>query len=177
MTAQPMPEVEIEEPTLPELAIDKLNQCDGDVEIATSSLIYDLRTDEELFNRVVSSAVREACKSYVSRAHRQQRENIIDQMRRAKVSESRIGATAIALVEENLELLMNYPMRGGKKLKNSTREDVMWQADFHGKIARDANWKSKWFSRIASFMDNDEQTVGEIMSAETVTKFYEEARS
>lgn len=176
MTAKRKPN-EIDEPTLPEMAIETLNTFDGDVVAATESLIHELRTDNEKFVRVVSSAVREACKSYVSRAHRNQRADIIERMLESKARESRIGATAIALVEENLELLMNYPMRGGKKLRHATREDVRWQAAFHDSIAKDATWKAKWFSKIASFMTNDEDTVSDFMDSKTVTKFYEEARS
>lgn len=162
-----------EEITLSGLAKDTLDIFDGDVHEATSSLVQELKEDEDLLQHVVSSAVYEACLSFVSKAHRDQRVKIISSI---TTSKSRLGEAVAACVKENMEMLMDYPLMRGVKLKDATRPLLIEQAEFHGKIESDARWKRKWFTRIASFMPNDRQKVKNVVSPETVIELYNEAQ-
>jgi hypothetical protein len=163
-----------EEITLSALSRTALEQREGDVDEAVEDLVYQLQNDEELLNDVVSAAVREACKSFVSKAHRDQRARIISGLTNKK---STIGEAAIALVKENIEHLMNYPLMGGVKLKDATRPQLIEQAEFHAKIEYDAGWKKTWFRNIASHLNSDKQKVKSVLSVETVYSLYEEARN
>ena len=163
-----------EEITLSGLSRTALEQREGDVNEAIEDLVYELQNNEELLQDVVSSAVREACKSFVSKAHRDQRTRIISGLTHKK---STIGEAAVALVKENIEHLMNYPLMGGVKLKDATRQQLMEQADFHAKIEYDAGWKKTWFRSIASHLNSDKQKVKNVLTVETVYSLYEEARN
>lgn len=172
MKAQKKEKIE-EDVTLPGLARDTLEIYEGDVHEATSSLVQTLKEDEDLLEHVVSKAVYEACLSFVSKAHRDQRVKIISSI---TTSKSRLGEAVASCVKENLEMIMDYPLMRGVKLKDATRPLLLEQAGFHEKIELDAKWKRKWFSRIAGFLHNDRQKVKNVISPETILQLYNEAQ-
>jgi hypothetical protein len=158
--------------TLESLARDSLNRFDGDVDRAVNYL-NNLLKDEELRQTIVEAAIAEACKTFVSKVHRDQREAIKSNI--VSIS-SRIAQGAILSVKDNVEQLYAYPLMRGVKLGDATRVEVKEQAEFHGKTAKDAVQKHAWFESIVKRMPDDKVHVRDVLSSEDLFALYEEAR-
>jgi len=171
MKSKPKPKAPEEEITLASLAKDTLELLNGDVHAAENSLVFQLR-DEETRQKVIESAIREACASYVSKAHREQRATILGNI---VTFESRKEQGLTKSLEMNVKQLMHYPLMRGVKLGDARKFQVVEQAEYHNRIEKDARRKRTWFFKIADKLPDEKKTVKEVISVKELYKLYCEA--
>jgi len=157
--------------TLSSLARDHLKECDGDVEAASAALYDELDGDKYLLSIIAEQAIREAVKSYVSLAHRNDRVAIIKSIQPRVLD---IAGAVKRLEKSNTRMILDFPLAGGIKLRDATKEQVQDQADMYGRTERDAAHKRVWLERIAKLLKPG-QVVGKVINETKAIKLFEES--
>ena len=135
-----------EKPTLHPHAKAALNEAGGNVRQATDILVARAIEDREFLQQHFHEVIRRACYDAVAACVRQERRAVwvmpqptTEQRRRQIVS----------MAEGVRQTLHDFPLPGGKRLGDATREEVIEAAEFFGKQARDMAWKSRWLAHVA----------------------------
>lgn len=160
----------VERMTLRGHAAVELSKAGGDVSTATAVLAARAMNDaaflREYFEEVIKTASYEAVASCV----RQERRAVwttpqpTTKERRAQV---------VALAAGTVRTLHDFPLLGGLRLGDATREEVAEAAEFFGKQARDMAWKSRWLEHVAQSVPPGVK-VAEVISAERLEELRQE---
>lgn len=129
---------------LDDLAREAWQQADGDVDIAVDTVMSKLKADSSLMRAAIEPMLQWACRSAVEsimRASRQQyrqsatvpSQNVLDGLR--------------SRAERNL---MDFPLRGGKKLGDATGAELIEEAVDRELSATTMIRDARWFRLIAS---------------------------
>lgn len=161
----------LQEVSLSYLATQYLQEHDGDTEEAISALIEELERNKSLLAKVARQAIEDAVRNYVTLAHRNKRAAIINSIKPHPVD---LSGAVKNLVKEHRSMLLDFPLAGGVKLRDATREQVLEQAENYGKTERDASRKRVWLQSIAKFL-KPKQIVGKFITEDRAIKLFEEA--
>ena len=84
------------------------------------------------------------------------------------------GAERVFLLAESIgEMLLDFPLPGGRALRLATKEDVNEAADFYRTKAVDMGHKARWLARIARKVPKG-QTVGDALDNAALEKMQKE---
>lgn len=152
--------------TLLSLAKEYLNKYNGNTELAIEDLMNAISGDRYLLRAITEDAVKEAVRSFVSLHHRVERSSIISGHKLKVVSENRVDVSGASkrLIEFHKRLLLDFPLKGGIKLRNANRIQVLNQAERYAKTEKNAAINHRWLMSIANCLQNDTQKVGEVIT-------------
>jgi hypothetical protein len=150
--------------TLRTLAAKALRSRDGKVEPAIKALEAMLRRDRKLLRTIVAEAIHEAVGSIVADKHRERRRTVIRLATREDV-EALAAGFGIAFGE--------FPLAGGVKLKEATREQIERQAEFYQHTAIDTGHKARWLRLIAQSLRPGE-VAGEKITEQRFSELWKE---
>lgn len=167
--------VSAERISLTDLARQALEDSDGMVEEATAALMAQVLKDRKLLQAVLQDAVETAATTLVTGAMRKDREAIQNSFRSGATKPRIEGATMVAVVAESMiRSLLDYPLAGGVRLRDATRDLVERQAEIHGRLADNNKKKAKWFTAIAAAIPEGAR-VGDVLTEARVDELYTEA--
>jgi len=161
-----------ERPTLRHYAAIALANAGGDVSAATTALVTRAMTDSAFLREHFDYAIRAACYSAVASCVRQQRRAVWSTIQ--PTTEERRAQIA-ALAAGVMRTLHDFPLPGGKRLGDATREEVVAAAEFFGRQARDMAWKSRWLAHVAQALPPGRK-VSEVISAERLEELRQEVQ-
>ena len=158
--------------SLGSLAKDYLEEYDGDIVAARNALYDELDNNKFLLSLVAEQAIAEAVRNYVSLAHRRERSAIITSIAPRKLN---IAAAVDDLKETHRRMILDFPLAGGVKLREATKEQVVSQAEMYRKTEKNAARNRIWLEKIANVLKPG-QIVGNFITEAKATKLFEESK-
>ena len=134
-----------------------LSDADGDVRSATEAMIAILT---EMTGIVAAAAV--------GREMRDDRRRIV-----ASAAGMRPEA-AQALARVVGRSILDFPLAGGKRLRDATRPEIEAQAVLYADQAREANHRAAWLRAVAALIP-DNAKAGDVLDEATATRLFQEA--
>ena len=147
------------------LVREALQELDGNVEKAISRIVYKLRADKGLLESVVAQAVRAGVKQTASNAQGNIRRVIVG---------TRAGV--MALGEGLTSCFLDFPLRGGLKLKDAKRSDLVDQIKIYEAQAKDSSHKAKWLNLVLQALPEG-KAVGAVLHENRVKELFEESKN
>lgn len=136
-------------PDLFELARNALQDCDGNVHAAIEDVISAITGSENLLQIVIRQTVEKAVESVVGSVMRTDRAMIYQSHTRTNAA----GQKAVAALAGGIaRSIFDFPLAGGVKLRDATREQVEKQAEIYAAFAKDQATKAAWLREIANRM-------------------------
>lgn len=115
----------------------------GSTEEAVERLLAAAEQSEEVYRALAGPYLRQFAFAAVG--------NIVQDTRDVIWSRpSAPDARAAALAQVNATTLYDFPLPGGKRLGDATREEIAEAAQFYMKQANDMAWKARWLSAVAA---------------------------
>jgi DNA-binding ferritin-like protein len=170
-----MTEVIERQASLSSLARDYLNAADGNTDAATYALMDELSHNRDLLRAIIDEAVAEAVRSLVGVHMRQNRSATVNQ----KIIRKSVYNPQKAVEELKpfyQHLYLDFRLKGGLKLRDATRVEVLDQASDYEKRENDAGIKRRWLQSIADRLSNNKQKVGKVITEELAFQLFEEAK-
>ena len=156
--------------SLAALARDVLAEHDGMTAPAIEDLADRIAGDDGLLAILAGDLIREASQSVTYGAMLADRAAI---MRTVKTGMTR--AHGLALVDFTSGSLLDFPLAGGRRLRDATHDEVERQANLYAVRAADEAHKARWLSAVAAKVPAGLK-VGDVLDAASVTKLYEEVK-
>lgn len=147
-------------PSLGAYARTILSEVDGDVAEATTRLRLLIATDAALQAAIAADAIAAFAARAVVTAHLNDRASVWSAGQK-RASRPNVGLVHLATGMK--ESLLNFPLAGGRRLRDATRDEVSAQAALYATTGADMMHKARWLGRIADLMD-DGQTVAEVIT-------------
>lgn len=173
-TAKPKkPPAVVDIPTpksLAALARDVLAEHNGMTAPAIRDLASRIASDDGLLEILAEDLINEASQSATYGAMLAKRASI---MRTVKTGMTR--AQGLALVAFSSGSLLDFPLAGGLRLADASRDEVERQAAIYAARAADEAHKARWLSAVAAKVPAGKK-VGDVLDAARVTALYEEAK-
>jgi hypothetical protein len=155
-------------------AVEAFDKAGGDRQKAISILVDRVRNDRRLRDMILEPLTEYACGIQIDRVLRTGRELTWRAPSTApKQSAPNAARRVIALAED---MLLSFPLPGGKKLVDATRDEVIAASDFYSKQAENMRHKSVWLRLVAQSVSG-EKRVGECVTVERLRELQEEARN
>lgn len=159
-----------ESPTLRSHAAAALAAAGGNVSAATAALAERAMNDKAFLRAYYSEVIQTACYEAVASCVRQERRAVWTTPQ-PSTTERRAQVTALAA--GTVSTLHDFPLPGGKRLGEATREEVAQAAEFFGRQARDMAWKSRWLEHVAQSVPAGKR-VADVISAERLEELRQE---
>lgn len=147
-----------------------LDEADGSTYAATQALQAKIASDKALRAAIASEAIMAATYAAVQKEVRQDRRSIWESA--GSPQRSKTGVAALA--EGIRNSLMDFPLSGGVRLRDATREEVEAQSSLYASVARDTGHKARWLALIAGRI-NPGQKVGSALTEADLKAAHEEA--
>lgn len=147
--------------------------ANGDVQIATKAFEQTVRGNRDLRDQLLDPLVSTACYDAIRRVCHQERR----QVWKAPVHQPAVyrGSDAARVVQLAAGNLLMFPLPGGKKLGEASRQEISDAAGFYAQQAGDMAHKARWLQLIAQSVPAD-KTVGDVMTDERLRELQAEAR-
>src|SRR5215813_7408022 len=130
-------------PTVEQVAREELQRSDGDVQQAIATMVDRINGDSRLYHLLMDPLVQAACYEIVSRVRRNQRSAIWNTPQ-PSTEETRRGVRALAAGTRTS--LFSFPLPGGQRLGDATRDEVESAASFYINQANDMSVKGRWLT-------------------------------
>lgn len=156
--------------TLSGLARDALAEFDGDVSAAKNHLVSRLESERWLLEAVADQAISEAVNTFVQAGHRQDRAAIVRSAPKAKIN---FGKVTKALKNTHQRMFLDFPLAGGVKLRDATKEQVEAQVRSYTSQGETLLHRARWLERIAR-MVKPGQVVGKAVNEAKAMKLFQE---
>lgn len=173
---QPQVQIETEDrtaetPTLNAIAREALTDNDGSVDYAVTEVLARLNRNPRAYVEAIEEALESGVRNAVEREMRATRSKIFYGAPPA----SKINFTSAVqmLAETNRQMLLDFPLAGGVRLRDATRDQVLTQAEMYRATESDARRKRRWLEAIAGLV-SDGQTVGDAVSEDKARYLLEE---
>lgn len=153
--------------TLSGLARETLAQCNGDHADARRKLLSRLLTDRKLLATVLEPIIASALHDKLGSLQGNARHHITKSQ----------GKNAVAALADGIaRSLMDFPLAGGLRLRDASREQVAAQAQIYQDNADTMGHRARWLALVAQSLP-DGKTVGSTMSEERLAELFEQGRS
>jgi hypothetical protein len=162
----PKPEI-----TVQDIARAAFKAAKGDVKRAASIMEHKVRSDATLLAQLSEEFIRIVCVQTTGVVLRQTRKTA---WLPPNYDPGGKGSRIAALAKGNEEMLMAFPLPGGKPLGDADSGEVLEAAEFYGKQARDMGHKARWLSLIASRVPEG-KTVKESLSEKKLRQLQRES--
>ena len=162
---------------LVQLASVAFEKCDGDVEDAVQYVIKEINSAPSKYESAIDEAILAGVTSVVSLQMRRRRAEIFYSTPKApppakdvNVAKARVDiAKAAREMPMHKEMVLDFPLAGGLKLRDATKEQVLEAAARYRSQASDHTKKAKWLESIAALVKPN-RLVGDCVDEKTAEK-------
>lgn len=165
------PNNEAEEITISGVARGCFDKSGGDIQKAARLMVKEFRRDEKLLMLFSEHCIRLTCVEAVKTICRSERRST---WLPPNYDAGGNGARVLALAKSNSEMLLDFPLWGGKKLRDATKDDVAESAAKWTAQGKDMMSKGRWLSLVASRVP-EKKTVGQALTETELRKLHKEA--
>lgn len=146
----------------------------GDLKTAVASFEASVRGNRALRDALLEPLLADACYQAVARIIRTERQLVwkppVEKLVPSKVT------NAHRVVQLAAGTLLMFPLPGGKKLGEATREEITAGADFYAAQSEDMAVKAKWLRLVAQSVPG-EKKAGDVLSEKRLRELQEAARA
>lgn len=153
------------------LARQHLAAANGETRIAAATMREAIMSDRALLDAILDGLIKEACSSAASAAHIAERAKVI---RIATTTPEQRKAQAEALGRVQAAMLLDFPLAGGKKLRDADREAVAATVTIYEKAATANSVRALWLRLIAQTLEPG-VVVGQALTEERAVELYKSA--
>lgn len=139
-----------------ELAQFELDNSGGDVVTATNALEALARGNPEVWMSITDSLLRDACYNQITALCRRERRKIWS----APAPDTKSQSNRVV---NHAKSILDFPLPGGKRLRDATKEDLSAASSFYQKQAAKMSSISEWLSSVAKRVKKG-ATVGDCLS-------------
>ena len=151
-----------------------LEAANGDVKAATAVLEKQVRGDRALRDTLTDPLISNACYDAIRRQCHVERRQVWAPPAEKLVATGVTGAhRVVKLAAGNL---LTFPLPGGKKLGEATRDDVAEAASFYKSQSEDMGHKARWLQLIGQSIPAD-KTVADVLTDKRLRELQSEARN
>lgn len=133
-----------------DLARTALDAADGNVSEARRAIVKRLKEDVGLLDILVDDAIQIAASRVTSAVVTAERSAIL---RQAEIRAANRPAAVAALARGMARSIFDFPLAGGRRLGDATRDEVIEQANLYAAFAADQQRKANWLRAVASEFD------------------------
>lgn len=159
--------------TIADVARKALEDAGGNVDKATEMFEAAVRQSRALRDQLTEPLIAEACRAAVRKEVREERRTVWV-VPTAKPAQVDVKAQADRVVQLAAGTLAMFPLPGGKRLGEATREEISTAAEFYGRQAADMGAKARWLRLIAQSVP-DGKKVGDVLSDARLRELQQEA--
>lgn len=157
-----------------EAARKALADANGDVREATRAMEAAVRGNRRLRDDLTDPLIANACYSAVTAQCRVERRKVWSPPAEKLVASRVTGAHRV--VQLATGTLLMFPLPGGKKLGEATRDEISEAAEFFGKQASDMDHKARWLRLVAQSVPGD-KTAADVLTDRRLRELQEAARA
>ncbi|MBI5940668.1 MAG: hypothetical protein HY859_09600 [Caulobacterales bacterium] len=154
-----------------------MDAAKGDLTTAAASMETAVRKDPKLRDALTEPLIAGACMEAVRRIMHERRRSIwsapSEPIALGRGADKASQADRVAHLASGT--LLMFPLPGGVKLSEATRDDVVRAAGFYDAQAKDMGVKARWLSLIAQSIPAG-KTVGEVLTAKRLKELQAEAQ-
>lgn len=148
--------------TISDVARKALDDANGNVDEAAKMFEVAVRQSMALRDQLTEPLIAEACRAAVRKEVREERRTVWV-VPTAKPAQVDVKAQADRVVQLAAGTLAMFPLPGGQRLGEATREEISTAAEFYGRQAADMGVKARWLRLIAQSVP-DGRKVGDVLS-------------
>lgn len=148
---------------LHQLAREQLAKAKGNITKAISMMVDGLLEDRRLLKELVAPIVLQVATTMVTGAMRSKRRTIVNPRRQ----------DAIDFAHEITRAWLDFPLRGGLKLREAGKDDILAQVDIYRSQGDDMLHKARWLAAIAKRTPQGKRA-GDVLSNEQIAKLWQE---
>lgn len=157
-----------------------MDRAKGDLTAAAVAMEAAVRQDAKLREALTEPLLAGACMDAVRRIMHERRRSIWSGPKDSGIVGRTPPAVDVAgqasrVAQLAAGTLLMFPLPGGKRLAEATRDDVTKAAGFYDAQAKDMGVKARWLSLIAQSIPAD-KTVGEVLTAKRLKELQAEAQ-
>lgn len=150
-----------------------LDAAAGDVREATRAMEQKVRQDRRLRDDLTDPLLATACYTAVTMQCRVERRKVWSPPAEKLVASRVTGAHRV--VQLATGTLLMFPLPGGKKLGEATREEIGEAATFYETQSKDMGVKARWLRLVAQSVPGD-KTAADVLSDKRLRELQEAAR-
>lgn len=150
-----------------------LAEANGDVREATKKLEASVRGNRRLRDELTDPLISNACYTAVTAQCRVERRKVWSPPAEKLVASRVTGAHRV--VQLATGTLLMFPLPGGKKLGEATREEIAEAAQFYETQATDMGVKARWLRLVAQSVPGN-KTAADVLSDKRLRELQEAAR-
>lgn len=144
-----------------------MEQADGDVLKATEILEAQARSNMDVWRELTDTLLRTACYDACRAVCRSERRIIWNSPNYDKGGNGE-------RVKQHANTLLDWPLPGGKKLRDATKQDLLEASGFYSKQAAQMTSIANWLDAVAKKVKT--KTVGETLSADDLEKLRDQTK-
>lgn len=146
-----------------EAAKQAFDQAGGDVRAATAAFERSVRSSRSLRDALTEPLISQACYDAIRRQCQGARKAVWNPPARTeKFTPSKVSG-AFRVTQLAVGTLLMFPLPGGKKLGEATREEISAAADFYAAQSDDMATKARWLRLVAQSMPGVKK-VGDVLT-------------
>jgi hypothetical protein len=153
-----------------EEAVSVLTEAKGDLPKAVDLFVARVHRDRELRDVLTEPLLRTACYQALIQVHRSRRKAI---WYSSQPSAERETARVIALAGGTIASLLDFPLPGGKRLRDATGSEITAAAEFYHSQASDMALKARWLRLVGQSIPHDE-VAGKYVTEDELNRIREE---
>ncbi|HEX2554249.1 MAG TPA: hypothetical protein VHL98_11135 [Microvirga sp.] len=146
---------------------------EGNVKVATAMLEEAVRRSRSLRDALTEPFIAQACYDAIRGQVRTERKTVWSPPPAKRVADAAAGAERVVQLASGT--LLMFPLPGGKRLGEATREDITEAAEFYSRQAGDMAVKARWLQLIGQSVPPNRK-VQEILTDERLRELQEAAR-
>lgn len=150
-----------------------LDAAGGDVREATRAMERKVRQDRILRDELTDPLIGTACYSAVAAQCRQDRRKVWAAPNETVASHRAAGANRVVQLASGT--LLMFPLPGGKKLGEATRDEIAEAARFYESQAGDMATKARWLRLVAQSVPGDSKA-SDVLTDKRLRELQEVAR-
>ena len=150
-----------------------LSAANGDVREATRAMENAVRSNRKLRDELTDPLLSNACYTAVSAQCRVERRKVWTPPAEKLVANRTTGSHRV--VQLAAGTLLMFPLPGGKKLGEATREEIAEAAQFYDAQATDMSVKARWLRLVAQSVPGN-KTAGDVLTDKRLRELQEAAR-
>lgn len=153
-----------------------LDDAGGDIERAADALMEYAASHPKFMRAHADDLVRRALGDMMRESVRTTRATIWNSASYAPQTPEQQRRRFMAQARATSMTLMDFPLPGGKPLRDAMRDEVKTAAEFYETTARDHASKGRWLRLVAAAVPTD-RTVGDVLTVERLGSLQQEAQA
>lgn len=170
----PAPKIPARRDLVAEAAKTALDQAKGDVREATKILEDSVRNHRQLRDALTDPLIANACYGAVRAVCHVERRKVWSPPVQRFVKTQVTGAHRV--VQLAAGTLLMFPLPGGKKLGDATRDEITTAASFYESQSGDMAQKARWLQLVAQSIPANKKA-GEVLNEKRLRELQKEARA